>query len=92
MSRISEFGLKVVQESRKDRQPGWSKLHSSNQGESSVYEKVSGAINIEWDGDTRILLCRSIGKRAPVELMTRLVHYLLAKHGRKIEAINIMPR
>lgn len=90
--RISVYGIKVTEESRKGRSPGWSKRHSCTESESDTHRKVNGAINVEWDADTRMLICRSVSNDIPSELITRLLRYLLTTHGKRIESISVFPR
>ena len=84
--KLGDFALKVSEQKRSSRSRGWSKLHSTN--------GADGAVNIEWDGDTRILLCRVVtkGPGKPAVIVGDLVRYLLSRYSRKIESIGVIPR
>jgi hypothetical protein len=79
--------LKVAEQRRSGRPRGWTKLHST-------LPNTRGAINIEWDSDTSILLCRVVnrGKARPNLIIGDFVDYLLERFRRRIQAINIIPR
>lgn len=88
--RINEYGIVVEEESRKERNPGWSKLKA---GRSDIYRDVNGVVNIEWIASSNVLMCRTIGKGdVPSALIARLIRYLMENHAKRIEAINILPR
>lgn len=83
-ARISKFGLKVSEQKRPTRSPGWSKLHSTT--------GADGAINIQWLGEAQMLLCRVVtrGGGDPAPIVGDLVRYLLARHRRSIISINVI--
>lgn len=85
--KLGEFMFKVVESRNPNRPRGWAKLHSTENDR-------RGALNMEWDANTRILLCRVVNRGAgrPNSMVGDFVDYLLARHGRKIEAINIIPQ
>lgn len=87
--RLKKYNLSVSQEKKKGRTHGWAKIHSEA-------EDGYGAINMEWYGRSRMLICRVItrneGRRPANTLIADFVRYLLACHGRRIEALNILPR
>jgi hypothetical protein len=84
--RLDEFGLKVSGKLKPGRQMGWAKIHNT-------LPDRHGALNIEWDSDTRILLCRVInrGNRTPELILGDFVAYLLRRYRRRINVVNIFP-
>jgi len=48
--KLDDHHLKVTEHQRPGRSHGWSKVHST-------WPDRHGAINLEWDADTSILLC-----------------------------------
>lgn len=85
--RIGRHDLVVVQQKRPGRQRGWAKLRSSRPDR-------HGAINLEWDADTHVLVSRVVtrGKGRPNLIIGDYIDYLLARHARRIQAINVIPR
>jgi len=53
-----------------------------------------GAINLEWDANTNLLLARVItrGQGKPSLIIGDFVHLLMSKYRKRIQAINIIPR
>lgn len=86
-ARIARYDLEVVQQKRAGRPRGWTKLHST-------LPDRHGAINLEWDADTHVLVSRVVtrGKGRPNLIIGDYIDYLLARHGRRIQAINVIPR
>ena len=85
--KLEEHNLKVSEQKRTDRARGWTKVHSTEPNR-------HGAINIEWDADTNILLARVItrGRGRPNLIIGDFVDFLLQRFGTRIQAINIIPR
>ena len=85
--KLKESDLKVSESKRIGRQQGWTKLHSTLPGR-------HGAINVQWVGSSRMLLCRVITKEGgqPSLIIGDFIDYLLDRFQKKIEAINIIPR
>jgi hypothetical protein len=85
--KLNEYGLKVVMQKKSGRSHGWSKLRST-------YPEFNGAINIQWESSSRMLLCRVVtrGYGKANFIIGSFVDYLLARYSRKIEAVNIIPR
>ena len=85
--KLSEYGLKVVMQKKSGRSHGWSKIRSSD----TVF---NGAINIQWEASSRMLLCRVVtrGYGRANFIIGSFVDYLLARYPKKIEAVNIIPR
>ena len=85
--KLSEYGLKVIMQKKSGRSHGWSKIRSS-------YPEFNGAINMQWESSSRMLLCRVVtrGYGKANFIIGSFVDYLLARYRRKIEAINIIPR
>jgi len=85
--RIGAHGLVVSRQKSPVRPHGWTKLHSSR-------PDVRGAINVEWNADTHILLARVItrGNGDPSAIVADFVEFLMARLGRRIQCINLIPR
>jgi hypothetical protein len=85
--RIGRHDLQVLQQKRPGRSRGWAKLKST-------LPDRHGAINLEWDADTNILISRVVtrGKGRPNLIIGDYIDYLLARHARRIQAINVIPR
>ena len=85
--RLEKFGLTLTAHHRPGRPHGWAKVHS-------IRDDRHGAINIEWDANTNILLCRVVtrGSGRPNLIIGDFVDYLLRRFPRRISAINIIPR
>jgi hypothetical protein len=84
-SKLSEFGLAVREKQKPGRPQGWAKIHSTRSDR-------WGALNLEWDSDTHILLCRVVNrrKRRPDLVLGDFVSYLLRRYQRRITVINIL--
>jgi hypothetical protein len=76
------YGLYVVQEKKPGRAKGWAKIKC---------DKATGALNIEWYPDTKILIGRAVAKRGnyPDILVGSFVAYLIAHRGSSIGSIVI---
>ena len=85
--RIDKFNLQVTLQKSPGRKHGGAKIHSTEPDR-------RGALNLEWDANTNILICRVItrGRNRPNLLIGDFVDYLLGRFKRRIEAINIIPR
>jgi hypothetical protein len=85
-SKLEEYSLFLVKEQKPGRSPGWLKLRSVAQGR-------SGAINVQWDS-VGVLRCRVVnrGPGRPDQIVGDFVAYLLARHRKRLRAINVMPR
>ena len=86
-SKLASHNLTVTEHQRPGRQHGWAKVRST-------LPDRHGAINLEWDADTSILLCRVItrGKGRPNLIIGDFVDFLLRHFRKRIRAINIIPR
>ena len=86
-ARLGGHDLSVVEQKRPGRARGWAKLHSTRPDR-------RGAINLEWDGNTHVLISRVVsrGKGRPNLIVGDYIDYLLARHSRRIQAINVIPR
>ena len=84
--KLADYCLQVAKQKIPGRNPGWAKIHSSDYA-------VVGAINLSWDGAANVLVCRFVtkGGNKPGELVGVFTSYLLARHRKRIEAINILP-
>ena len=85
--KLQKFLLEVSEEKRTDRSHGWAKLHSTEQDR-------RGAINVEWQADTNMLLARVVTRSGnwPSLIIGDFVGYLMANQKSRIQAINIIPR
>jgi hypothetical protein len=86
-AKLGEFGLVTEKKQQPGRPHGWAKIRSTEPGR-------QGALNLEWDADTGILLCRIVNRGAgrPNQVLGDFVAYLFQRHRRRIEAVNIIPR
>jgi hypothetical protein len=82
LSRGQHGPLYVEEFKDLERSPGWAKIKAKD---------VPGAINLEWDGGQRMLTARAIAKMGnrPHKLMAIFVAYLLQRHGRRLNSINL---
>jgi hypothetical protein len=81
--KLPDFGLVVSEQKRQGRPHGWAKLHG---------EDFSGAINLEWHAASQTLICRVVTRSADSHAITSaLVNYLLARLGRQILSVQILP-
>jgi hypothetical protein len=85
--RLEGHHLQVLQQKRPGRQHGWAKLRSTLPGR-------HGAINLEWDAGTQVLLSRVVtrGNGRPGGIVGDYVAYLLDRHPRRIQSIHVIPR
>jgi len=85
-AKLAEFGFTVSEKLKPGRSKGWAKIHSEIPGR-------CGALNIEWDKDSRILLCRVINGRKgrPDLVVGDLISYLFRRHKGRIVVINAFP-
>jgi hypothetical protein len=83
--RLSDFDLAVREKLRQGRTQGWAKISSRRRDR-------LGALNLQWDSDTRILLCRVVNRRKgrPDLVLGDFVSYLLRRYRRRIAVINIL--
>ena len=86
-TKLSDFSLVTQKKQQPGRRHGWAKIRSSEPDR-------RGALNIEWDADTSILLCRVVNRGAgrPNRVLGDFVDYLFHRWRRRIEAVNILPR
>ena len=84
--KLRNFGFMVVEKKRAGRPHGWAKLHSLEQDR-------DGAINVEWSGRAKMLICRVVtrGSGRPGRITGDFVDYLVARYRTAIVAINIVP-
>ena len=84
-NRLEKYGFRVVEQRRQTRPSGWSKLRSNN-------PEIRGVLNLEWDYDTGILVCRAItrGANIPSRIVGDFVHYLMDCFRRRVFAITIL--
>ena len=86
-AKLSNFGLVIQKKQQPGRRHGWAKIRSSEPDR-------RGALNVEWDADTRILLCRVVNRGAgrPNRVLGDFVDHLFYRWRRRIEGVNILPR
>lgn len=82
-TQLAKHELQVSKQKSLGRNPGWAKIHST--------EGLRGAVNVAWDAASNILLCRIVSKETPSDIIGVFIKYLLARHKRRIRAINILP-
>ena len=85
--KLGDFGLATQKQHQPGRANGWAKVHSREPDR-------QGALNIQWQGDTSILLCRVVNRGAgrPNRVLGDFVDYLFKRHSKRIQAVNIIPR
>jgi len=83
--QLRRFDLIPTEHQRPGRPHGWAKIHS---------ETAHGAINLEWHGHSRTLICRVVTKlgNKPNSIIGNFGDYLLARHQSRILSIHIMRR
>jgi hypothetical protein len=86
-TRLAKYNLTVMRQKTPGRSPGWAKLHSAD-------PEIPGAINLEWNPATKILLARIVtkGKNTPDRITGDFIAYLIARHRKKIRSILLLPR
>jgi hypothetical protein len=86
-SKLEDHYLKVTEQRRQGRSRGWTKVRSTE-------PERHGAINLEWDADTNILISRVVtrGRGKPNLIIGDFVDFLLRRFPARIQAINIIPR
>ena len=84
---LTDHLLKASEQKKMNRSKGWAKIHSTEQDR-------HGAINIEWDSDTSILIARVItkGKGKPNLIIGDFIDFLFSQYRQRIQAVNIIPR
>ena len=86
--KLQNHNFTVSEHKRHGRSKGWAKVHST-------LPDRHGAINLEWDADTGVLVSRVITRRRgrPNLIVGDFVDFLLSNFPRRITAINIiLPR
>ena len=85
--QLKNHNLQVIEKKRPGRSRGWTKVRSTE-------PRRHGAINVEWDADTNILVSRVItkGRGKPNLIIGDFVDFLLRRFSSRIQAINIIPR
>jgi hypothetical protein len=85
--KLDRHGFDVRVEKKQGRSRGWTKIRSNQPDR-------QGALNLEWDADTSVLICRVVnrGKGKPNMIVGDFVDYLFERHRRRIQAVNIFPR
>jgi len=83
---LVEFELYVESQKTQSRSRGWTKIKSNDRTR-------SGAINLEWDQDTKVLICRVVtrGSDMPTPLVGDLLNYLMARHYKRIRTLVLVP-
>ena len=83
-TKLGDFGLVASEQKRQGRPNGWAKLRS-NSG-------AAGAINLQWHGNARLLICRVINRLGgkPNWIVGDFIDYLVARHRSRIQTIQIL--
>jgi len=83
--QLERYGLRVSKQKSPGRNPGWAKLKSTS-------SEVLGAINLEWDPDSKILLSRVVTRSSKSNaIIGKYIDYLLGRRSSRIRAISIYP-
>ena len=84
--RLEKYHLAVLRQKRTGRNPGWTKLHSSE-------PEVPGAINLEWDPATKTLMARVVtrGGNTAERITGDFIAYLMRCQRRRIRSILVLP-
>lgn len=84
--RLEKYNLEVLRQKRTGRNPGWTKLHSSN-------PDIPGAINLEWDPATKTLMARVVTRAGnTAERITGdFLAYLMRCQRKRIRSILVLP-
>jgi hypothetical protein len=85
-THLEKYNLTVLRQKTPGRSPGWAKLHSTD-------PDIPGAINLEWDPATKILLARIVtkGSNTADRITGDFIAYLIRRHRKKIRSILILP-
>lgn len=85
--KLEDHSLRVSEHKRPGRAHGWAKVRSTDASR-------HGAINLEWDADTNVLVSRVVtrGRGKPNLIIGDFVDFLLRRFRARIQAINIIPR
>jgi hypothetical protein len=82
---LKKFDLYVESQLNPARRDGWAKI--------KTLDDAHGAINVEWDQDALVLVCRVITRGGdPAPIIGRFVGYLLSHHFARIRAMTVVPR
>ncbi|MGH8093581.1 MAG: hypothetical protein ACREIF_08920 [Chthoniobacterales bacterium] len=80
--KLARFGLVVAEQKRQARAPGWAKLHMPGQ---------RGAINIQWHGASRTLICRIVTRSGkPDAIAGAFTSYLLSRLSQQIQLVQVI--
>ena len=75
--------LSVSETQRKTRNPGWTKIHST--------DEKRGAVNVRWAASSSTLECRVVtkGSRKASPVLGDFVTYLMNNHRTRVRAITV---
>lgn len=78
--KLNDYNLTVSTHKKAGRNPGWSKIHSSEH---------NGAININWNTRAKTLVSKVVtrGSNKPDDIISDFIAYLLARHRKRIKAV-----
>ncbi len=78
--KLKDYNLTVATHKKAGRNPGWSKIHSS---------EYYGAININWNTRAKTLVIKVVtkGSSKPDNIISDFMAYLLARHRKRIMAV-----
>ena len=79
-----EYGLTVKESRNVNRPQGWAKIVSTS-------TEGHGSLNIEWDANARMLICRIVtnGKNSPTPIIGNFINLLYKRLSSKVDSINI---
>jgi len=83
--RLTRYGLTVLKEKQPGRNPGWTKLRSTDAAR-------PGTINLVWNGATHTLTCRVVNRGAakPSLVVGDFIYYLMDRHARRLKLVMIL--
>jgi hypothetical protein len=81
---LSFLRLRVSQQRRATRSPGWAKLCSEE-------SEIHGVINLEWDGISKVLIGGVVTKSngQPYNIIGDFIAYMPCRHKRRVMAITV---
>lgn len=79
---LDVYDLHVESKRTKGRPKGWAKVKG---------REMDGAINIEWDAATKLMICRIITKKGgrPGLILGTFVAYLMTNHSKSVRQISV---
>lgn len=82
-AKLGSYRLRIESRKRQGRRSGWTKIKST--------AGHDGAINVNWDAKSRLLICRVVTRGGnPAPITGEFTAYLIARFRRRIQAITIV--